>query len=117
FDPPTNRPVRIVVDDTVPLDLFYTPTAPAIIANPTNQVAVVGQTVTFAVSATAQASLRYQWQFNGANIPGATNASLVLSNVASSQAGQYRVVVTTAYGASTTSGTASLTVQASPLLL
>jgi hypothetical protein len=42
--------------------------------------------------------LIYQWSFNGTNISGATNTSLTLTNVQSSQAGNYAVWVTNAYG-------------------
>lgn len=37
--------------------------------------------------------LRYQWSFNGSNLAGQTNASLLLSNIQSSQAGSYSVSV------------------------
>src|SRR5262249_18248836 len=40
----------------------------------------------------------YQWSFNGADLLNATNPVLVLDNVTLSQAGNYRVTVTNAYG-------------------
>ncbi len=36
----------------------------------------------------------YQWQFNGTNLPGATNATLALSNVTTNQSGEYSAMVT-----------------------
>lgn len=42
--------------------------------------------------------LRYQWQWNGANIPGATNAALNLVNMQPGQAGSYSVRVANAVG-------------------
>ncbi len=37
--------------------------------------------------------LTYQWQFNGASLPGQTNHLLVLSNAQPSQAGAYSVII------------------------
>ena len=53
--------------------------------------------------------LSYQWSFNRTNILGATNATLTLTNVQMSQAGNYTVLVTNAYG-SVLSSNAVLTV-------
>ena len=39
----------------------------------------------------------YQWQFNGTNLPGATNSTLALSNVTTNDSGSYRVTVSNAY--------------------
>jgi hypothetical protein len=39
----------------------------------------------------------YQWQFNGANLSGATGSSLALANVGTTQAGTYDVVVTSGF--------------------
>ncbi len=40
--------------------------------------------------------LRYQWQFNGTNLPGATTTNLVLNNLQESQLGTYSLFVTNA---------------------
>jgi hypothetical protein len=50
----------------------------------------------------------FQWQFDGTNIAGATNATLTLSDVQSNSAGTYTVTVTDPAG-STTSSNAVLT--------
>jgi len=82
---------------------------PAIISQPTNQTVEGGSTATFAVVAGGTHPLSYQWSCNGTHLTGATNASLVLTNVQRSQAGTYAVLVTNAFG-STTSSSAILTV-------
>ncbi|HXF10900.1 MAG TPA: LamG-like jellyroll fold domain-containing protein, partial [Desulfuromonadaceae bacterium] len=89
--------------------LTVTGTRPGIITQPANQWTVVGGAVTFTVSATGTGPLNYQWKFNGANIGGATGASLTLTNVQLAQAGNYSVTVTNAFG-STNSINAALTV-------
>jgi hypothetical protein len=89
------------------------PTPPVITAHPANRTVVVGDNVTFAVSATGTQPLSYRWYFNATNKLDATNASLTLNNVQFTNAGNYSVVVTNLYG-STTSSIAVLTVTATP---
>jgi hypothetical protein len=57
----------------------------------------IGDTVTFSVNATA-GPLTYQWQRNGANVPGATNASITITNVQATNAGVYRILVRNPHG-------------------
>jgi len=64
---------------------------PQILDPPSDQIVTCGSNVTFSVVAT-NTSL-YQWQFNGTNIAGATNAWLTLTNAHSQDAGIYTVVV------------------------
>src|SRR5262249_61665480 len=47
--------------------------------------------------------ISYQWQFNGATIPGAAGSSLTLSNLQMASAGNYTVVVTNSFGGVTSS--------------
>jgi len=83
-------------------------TAPQITKQPTNLVAMAGQTVTFNVAATGTAPLKYQWQRNSTILSSATNAVLKLTGVTATQAGQYRVTVSNIVGATNTA--AALTV-------
>jgi uncharacterized repeat protein (TIGR01451 family) len=83
--------------------------APAIIAQPNSQTAIVGTNVTFQVAATGTAPLSFQWAFDGTNLAGATTNTLLLTNVEAAQAGSYAVVVTNLAG-SVTSSVAGLTV-------
>jgi sugar lactone lactonase YvrE len=75
--------------------------APTIIG-PTNQVKLVSSNATFAVTVFGTAPFAYQWWLNQTNLLlNATNASLILTNVQSANAGSYSVVVTNAGGSIT----------------
>ncbi|MGA3008462.1 MAG: choice-of-anchor tandem repeat GloVer-containing protein, partial [Opitutaceae bacterium] len=74
-----------------------------IFAISTQNTAIAGSTVTLSVSATGTGSLSYQWKLNGATISGATNPTLVLSNVNASNGGNYTVVVSNSAGSVTSS--------------
>lgn len=77
----------------------------AISTEPTNVVASSGSAATFAVTASGTGPLRFQWYFNGTNIMGATNSTLVFTNVHATNAGTYYVTVTNLYGSATSSNT------------
>jgi hypothetical protein len=53
----------------------------------------IGGTLRLAALATGAQPLRYQWQFQLADIPGATNATLTLANVSLNDSGDYRCIV------------------------
>ena len=75
---------------------------PNIIASPTDQVAMNGNTVQFVVIADGARPLAYQWFFNGTNqIPGATQSVLSLPAVTADNSGAYSVVVSNAFGVAT----------------
>jgi pectate disaccharide-lyase len=85
------------------------PVAPVINPQPQSQTLLQGQTANFSVGASGTLPLSYQWLFN-TNIPvGANAAALTLSNVQSSDAGGYSVVVANSAGTAT-SVVAQLTV-------
>jgi hypothetical protein len=89
---------------------------PVIVSEPQDRVARAGAAVAFSVSAQGAGPLRYQWQFNGQDIPHAVGKSL--SFVATpSRTGQYRVVVRDASGAVSGSSPARLQVQKRPVIL
>ncbi len=72
---------------------------PALIAvQPQNLTTNGGTMVTFSSSVSGQGPFGYQWQFNGTNLIGATNANLTLTNVFDSQSGSYALVVSNAAG-------------------
>src|SRR5207249_3360404 len=67
----------------------------------------------FEVVAHGTIPLSYQWQFNGADLAGATDASLVLTNVQLSQAGHYSVLIRNSVGVALSSN-ATLTMDLPP---
>jgi hypothetical protein len=62
-----------------------------------------GFTASLTVVASGIPPLVYQWDHNGAAIPGATGSSLTLTNVGTKDAGSYHVVVTNGYSQVTSS--------------
>ena len=78
-------------------------------SKPSSRTADQGGSITFRTVANGALPLNYQWRFDGTNIVNATNPTFTVSNNASSNAGDYTVVVTNSFG-SITSGVAVLTV-------
>ena len=83
---------------------------PSIVTQPLPASTFEGATASFLVGATGTPPLSYQWYFNGVPLLGKTSQSLLLDGVSLSQAGQYGVVVTNAFG-SVTSAPAVLVVE------
>jgi len=84
-----------------------------ITTNPVSQTVTAGSNVTFTAAASDPAAT-FQWTMNGANIAGATSATLSLSNVAASASGSTYAAVATDSSGSATSTAATLTVNAAP---
>ena len=72
--------------------------APVITLQPASQTVVLGGSVNLNALAVAFPAATYQWRLNGANIVGATNATLTLTNVQAASAGQYDVVISNSLG-------------------
>lgn len=71
---------------------------PTIVSQPANVRVNEGGDATFAVVASGNPILKYQWRRSTTNLVGATGTSLVLTNVQLVQAGNYSVRVTNAFG-------------------
>ncbi len=71
---------------------------PVITNQPVSLAVPLGGNATFRVSATGAAPLTYQWGSDAGDLGGATNASLVMSNVSLTDLGSYTVVVSNASG-------------------
>lgn len=78
--------------------LTVTDSPPYLLKIPTNQLAALGGYVRFEAMARGSTPLFYQWRFNGADLPGATNAVLQLTALRYDQAGYYNVEVSNAVG-------------------
>jgi len=82
---------------------------------PPQGFAPYGDSLTFSIIGLFITNVSYQWQFNGTNISGATNATLTLSSVNSTDNGNYDVVISNANG-TVTSLAASFAVAQPPLI-
>ena len=91
------------------------PAVPVIVAQPATQSVAPGGTAIFSVSAAGDAPLSYQWRRKCRNLPGATNATLVVTNAQDDDAGEYSVTVTGS-ATSVTSDDAWLLVNPDPLI-
>jgi hypothetical protein len=82
---------------------------PSIDVQPASQAASLGATVTFSAQVSGSAPLVYQWRTNNLPIPGATQDHYTITNVQFSDANNYSLYVTNAFGTATSSN-ATLTV-------
>jgi alpha-tubulin suppressor-like RCC1 family protein len=71
---------------------------PLILEQPQSQGAIAGGTATFRVRVSSRRQPAYQWQWNDADIAGATNDTLTISNMQDASQGNYRVRVTNGAG-------------------
>lgn len=79
---------------------YYTvaPVAPVIIGHPYTQTVKQGATVAFSALAAGDPPLTYYWRNNGQAVAFGTNRTLTLTNVQSTNAGTYSVVVSNTAG-------------------
>ncbi len=71
---------------------------PTILTPPTNIFVRVNSNAFFTVTAVGNGPLRFQWRFNGVNLPAETNASLLISNTQTTHAGLYSVAISDTIG-------------------
>jgi len=86
-----------------------------ITTQPRGQTVVQGMDAVFSVVAVGTSPLFYQWCFNGAWLAGATNSTLMVSNVQTTDASNYHAVVANPWS-SATSAVATLTVVVPPTI-
>lgn len=84
--------------------------APIFISQPTNVMLLPGSNAVFTSTATGSQPINYQWYFNGSQISGATNTSLSLTNIQTTNAGNYSLVAANAVGTNTSSNAALIIV-------
>ncbi len=75
---------------------------PYFVVQPQGRVVTNGANITFTGLAIGSGPVSYQWQLNGANLPGATGTNLVLAGVSDDASGAYTLLAmdTTGTGAS-----------------
>jgi alpha-tubulin suppressor-like RCC1 family protein len=78
-----------------------TPRTPIIRQQPGDRLALPRGETTFAVLAVGTGPLNYQWRFNDADLPNATNSTLNLSPLQLANDGLYQVIVSNPLGAVT----------------
>jgi hypothetical protein len=76
---------------------------PAILSQPLSQTRIIGETANFITSADGSEPLSYQWRKNGLNLTDATEPTLTITNVQSTDAGLYSVTVKNQFGTTTSS--------------
>ena len=72
--------------------------APVISLQPQSQTVKLGTNVIFSAAANGLPAPNFQWQFNGTNIFGATNATLAFTFVNASNSGNYSVIASNIAG-------------------
>jgi len=77
-------------------------TPPTILITPAPQTLNPGGTASFSAQAIG-GNLSYQWNFNSAPISGATNNTLIITNISPDNAGSYSIVVSNSLGLVTNS--------------
>jgi hypothetical protein len=82
---------------------------PNITAQPQSATNLVGTTATFTVTATSCSAIGYQWMFGTNVLSGENAATLTITNIQTSHAGDYTIFLTNSAG-SITGGVATLTV-------
>jgi hypothetical protein len=80
---------------------------PLITQQPRSRIVFPGTTAAYSVQASGSTTFQYQWQMNGQDLAGETNATLAITNVLNASLGDYKVVVSNAAG-STESEVATL---------
>lgn len=92
------------------------PVSPEVVQEPVAATSYAGRSVKFSVGADGTAPLFYQWYKGNAAIEGRTNSDLVFASSITDNNAQYKVVITNAYGA-VTSSPAALSVATDLLLV
>jgi hypothetical protein len=88
--------LRFIIGLCLSSQAIFADGLPVITVQPTNQIVSPGGTATLVVTATGATS--FQWRFNGTDILGATNSTLQIVNVQTTNSGYYLVVAKNAIG-------------------
>ncbi|MBL9136417.1 MAG: immunoglobulin domain-containing protein [Verrucomicrobiales bacterium] len=91
-----------VVSSTATLSVNPAPVAPTLVAQPTGGFLKVGDAITLSAAATGSKPLAWQWRLGTADVVGATNSSMTLAAITTTQAGSYSARVSNAAGSAVT---------------
>jgi len=95
--------------------LVVVPVPPTFTLQPVSQTVAAGSNVIFTAAATGSEPMTWLWAVDQRSLSGTTNASLVLTNVQTADAGAYVAVISNVAGIAT-SQVATLTVYAAPVV-
>jgi hypothetical protein len=84
---------------------------------PSSLLVTAGGNATFEATAIGSTPLFYQWQLNGANVPGATKSTFTVVKAQDNAVGNYTVIASNVVGVVTSSPPAVLTVQFAPVIV
>ena len=85
--------VQEMADVSVDQILFITEPNRPVNVQPKHAVSRIGGEVTFVAGTDLEGALTYQWQLNGADLAGESNATLTITNVREEDYGQYTILV------------------------
>lgn len=103
----------VVLSETVEVTVLP---EPVVLVQPADALVNPGTNFTLRVQAGGMLPIAYQWSRNGVAIPGATGASLTLTNVDWPMRGEYAVVLSNAFGV-THSAVVTLAVRVRPTII
>lgn len=89
---------------------------PTLVLQPQDQSVLCGDPATLQALAVGTPPLSYQWQFDGTNIPGATNQTLTFAAAIGVNEGPYTVVVTNVNGSAASQMAVLTVIGQSPLI-
>jgi hypothetical protein len=98
-----------ITSSNATLTVIVPPSPPAITVQPGNQIAGLGQTATFTVTATGSTPLSYFWRKDTTVLTNSASPSFTINNAQTNNAGTYSVIVSNSLGIATSSN-ATLTV-------
>jgi hypothetical protein len=96
----TNNPLTVVMNANLNIQAYFVG-APTVSISPSSVSVLATSNAVLSASAYGFAPLAYQWQTTNGIIAGATNASYAIASALPSDAGNYVVVVTNAFGSAT----------------
>jgi hypothetical protein len=95
------------------LGSYSTNTGPFVTSAPASQTVIVGSSVSLSATVMGSLPISYQWKKDGVNVPGATGATLSVTDIYFTDAGNYVLWATNGVGYTNTA-VATLTVTAPP---